>query len=229
MDVTLAYHCKSQETLLNVVIPSPSIVTWEDLTRYAIPLWIKDLKKLRELIDVVAITEFKRSKEKDAEKVGSVALYYILLNKKNILMNLYLKSGKGQKVQEFLAHDFNEDRWKKAAVRNAYQLFSQKKFLTAAAFYLLGGQLNEATQVAITHLKDLQLAVTICRLIEGDNSSELKRIYKEYYIDKGTSYNDPWITSLGYWINGEYIKSLNSIKESIEREESKPNDMLHQE
>ena len=130
-----------------------------------------------------------------------------------MLSNLYRNLADGKKIFEFLGHDFSEDRWKKAAARNAYQLFSQKKYMLAASFYLLGGKINEATQVAISHLKDLHLAVTICRMTEGEGSEELKKIYKEHYIDKGTLYNDPWLTMMGRWLSGQYVKALNCISE----------------
>ncbi|MDR3547235.1 MAG: hypothetical protein P4M11_02975 [Candidatus Pacebacteria bacterium] len=142
-----------------------------------------------------------------------MSLWYILLGKKNVLASLYRNTMQGQKVFEFLGHDFTQDRWKKAAGRNAYQLFSQKKYMLCAAFYLLGGEVNEATQVAITHLHDLQLAVTICRLVEGEGSGELKRIYQEYYIEKGLMYKDPWMTLMGRWLSGEYVKALNCISD----------------
>ena len=135
------------------------------------------------------------------------------------MANLYKNTQQGKKIYEFIGHDFNEDRWKKAAGRNAYQLFSQKKYPMAAAFYLLGNQINEAAQVAANHMKDIQLAITICRLMEGDTSEELKKIYKEYYIEKGKAYNDPWITSLGHWLCGDYIQSLNSISDNLTKED----------
>jgi len=98
----------------------------------------------------------------------------------------------------------------------------------AAAFYLLGNQINEAAQVALTHLKDIQLAITICRLMDGDgtNITELKKIYKEFYIDKGKEYNDPWIASLGYWLCEDYLQSLNCISEFLLKEELRIKDDL---
>ncbi len=156
-----------------------------------------------------------------------MSLWYILLGKKNVLASLYRNTMQGQKVFEFLGHDFTQDRWKKAAGRNAYQLFSQKKYMLCAAFYLLGGEVNEATQVAITHLHDLQLAVTICRLVEGEGSGELKRIYQEYYIEKGLMYKDPWMTLMGRWLSGEYVKALNCISDRFLQGRHRPQAQAH--
>ena len=63
------------------------------------------------------------------------------------------------------------------------------------------------------------MAVTICRLLDKEGEEELKRIYKEFYIEKGIAYSDPWLTSLGHWVSGNYIESLNSIAEILSREE----------
>ncbi len=225
MDVALAYHCQNQDMILKDILESLGSYSWEDVKRFGIPLWLKDLKKLGDIIESVAKTEYQRSKyargfepcgrEKDVEKLGAVSVWYILLKKKTVLASLYRNNGgdQGRKIFDFLGHNFAEDRWKKAAVRNAYQLFSQKKYVLAASFYILGGQINEATQVAIAHLKDLHLAVAICRMTEGEGAEELKKIYTEYYVGKGVMYNDPWLTMLGHWLCGEYVKSLNCISD----------------
>jgi len=226
MDIALAYHCQNQDMLLKLILNNVGAYSWDTMKRYGIPLWLKDIKKLKDLIEQVAKTEFQKSKEQDANKVGEVAIWYIMLKKRNVLSNLYQKTNKGQKVYEFLSHDFAEDRWKKAAVRNAYQLFSQKKYPTAAAFYLLGGQINEATQVAITHLKDLYLAITMCRLYEAEGQDELNRLYREYYIEKGKLYGDPWIVSLGHWLSGDCIDSLNCISDTLLQAEPKLKDEM---
>ena len=216
MDVTLAYHSTNQDMLLKSIIKNPSEYTWNDIKQFGIPLWIKNINILHEIIEVVAKTEFIKSQEKGADKINKISLYYILLKKKGALASLYKNTQEGNKIYEFILHDFAEDRWKKAANRNAYQLLSQKKYIAAAAFYLLGNHINEAVQVALVHLKDIQLAVTICRLMEGDNSEELKNIYSEYYIGQGTKCKDPWLTSLGYWLCGKHMESLNCFNIQIE-------------
>ena len=218
MDVALAYHCQNQDFLLKILLDPIGNYGWEDIRRFGIPLWIKETAKLKTLIEQVAIEEYKRSKAKDIDKVNDISIWYILLNKKAILVNLYKNTEGATKIYEFLGHNFSEERWKKAALRNGYQLLSQKKYKLAATFYLLGNWINEAVQVAITHLQDLYLAITICRLME-EGKEEVIKIYKEYYIDKGIAYGDPWIVSLGNWLCGNYIEALNCIAYVLSREE----------
>jgi len=214
MDVCLAYHSANQDMLLKLLLGG-KVYSWEEIKRYGIVFWVKDVGKLKEIIEAVAKAEFQKSTAKDADKVSAVSIWYIMLRKKNILMNLYRNTREGKKIQDFLAHDFGEEKWKKAATRNAYQLFSQKRYIMATAFYLLGGKINEATQVAITHLHDLHLAITICRLMEKEGEEELIKLYREYYIVQGTRYADPWLVSFGNWLCGEYIESLNCITEVL--------------
>ena len=51
------------------------------------------------------------------------------------------------KMTEFFSNDFNEDKWKKAALKNAFVLIGKQRFEHAVAFFLLGGALNDALQV----------------------------------------------------------------------------------
>ena len=62
MDVALAYHCQNQDMILKRVLKPYGENSWEDIKQYGIPLWIKDVKKLRELIEVISKLEFQRSK-----------------------------------------------------------------------------------------------------------------------------------------------------------------------
>ena len=217
MDIALAYHCQNQDWLLKILLEPLGNYCWEDIKRFGIPLWLRDSQKLKEIVEQVAIEEYKRSKARDADRVNEVSLWYIMMGKKNVLTNLYKHTQQGRKVYDFLCHNFEEEKWKKAASRNAYQLFSQKRYVMAGAFYLLGRWINEAVQVATTHLRDLDLAVTICRLMGEEE--ELKKIYKEFYISKGIAYGDPWLASLGNWLCGNYIESLNCIDDVLVHEE----------
>lgn len=51
-------------------------------------------------------------------------------------------------MTQFFANDFNEDRWRKAALKNAYALLGKQRFDHAAAFFLLAGNLRDAVEVS---------------------------------------------------------------------------------
>ena len=55
-------------------------------------------------------------------------------------------------MSQFFGHDFKEDRWRKAALKNAYSLLGKQRFDHAAAFFLLAGSLWDAIQVAFFFL-----------------------------------------------------------------------------
>ena len=50
-------------------------------------------------------------------------------------------------MSQFFARDFTQDRWRKAALKNAYSLLGKQRFDHAAAFFLLAGSLWDAIQV----------------------------------------------------------------------------------
>lgn len=49
--------------------------------------------------------------------------------------------------QQFFANNFAEERWRKAALKNAFALLGKQRFEHAAAFFLLGGALKDALEV----------------------------------------------------------------------------------
>ena len=72
------------------------------------------------------------------------AAWYIMLNKKSILLNLYRAETAHKKVYELLLNDFNEPRWKTAAEKNAMILMSKKNYMLSIAFFLLASNLKSA-------------------------------------------------------------------------------------
>ena len=64
-------------------------------------------------------------------------------------------------MSQFFARDFTVDRWRKAALKNAYSLLGKQRFDHAAAFFLLAGSLWDAIQVLICGLLGTMLHVMI--------------------------------------------------------------------
>lgn len=50
---------------------------------------------------------------------------------------------------DFFMHDFNDEKWKKAALKNAFILMGKQRFQHAAAFFLLAGSIKDAIQVRV--------------------------------------------------------------------------------
>ncbi len=49
---------------------------------------------------------------------------------------------------DFFRNNFAEDRWRKAALKNAFALLARQRFQHAAAFFLLGGAVRDAIEVS---------------------------------------------------------------------------------
>lgn len=50
-------------------------------------------------------------------------------------------------MTQFFSNNFAEDRWRKAALKNAFALLGKQRFEHAAAFFLLAGALRDAIEV----------------------------------------------------------------------------------
>ena len=59
------------------------------------------------------------------------------------------RSLRDNKMSTFFANDFTQERWRKAALKNAFALLGKQRFEHAAAFFLLGNALWDAIQVCI--------------------------------------------------------------------------------
>ena len=81
----------------------------------------------------------------------------------------------------FFGNNFSEERWRKAALKNAYSLLSKQRFEHAVAFFLLADALWDAVRLCISHLKDIQLALVVARLYNSDNST-YKRVLTEFVL-----------------------------------------------
>ena len=123
----------------------------------------------------------------------------------------------------FFSNNFTQERWKKAALKNAFALLAKQRFEHAAAFFLLANKLWDAVQVCITRLGDLQLAFVITRLYEGDDGPVYERLLKESVL--GISVNpesvspsrqleassDPFMRSIAHWLLQDYSGALETL------------------
>lgn len=66
-----------------------------------------------------------------------------------IHVNLILsRSQKNAKMTDFFRNNFSEDRWRKAALKNAFSLLGKQRFQHSAAFFLLAGSLKDAVEAS---------------------------------------------------------------------------------
>ncbi|CAL4185543.1 unnamed protein product, partial [Meganyctiphanes norvegica] len=150
------------------------------------------------------------------------AIYYMAMKKKNLVWGLF-RSISDKRMTEFFSHNFTEDRWRKAALKNAFALLGKQRFAHAASFFLLAGALKDAIEVLLNKLQDLQLAMVVIRMYEGELEATPPSLIKLMYEkvlgmnaegqaqDIKKLHPDPFIRSLTYWMLKDYAGSLNTL------------------
>ena len=96
---------------------------------------------------------------------------------------LFSRTQGDTRMATFFGNNFAEERWRKAALKNAYSLLSKQRFEHAVAFFLLADALWDAIRLCISRLKDLQLALVIARLYDPNaENSTYKKVLTEYVL-----------------------------------------------
>lgn len=97
-----------------------------------------------------------------------------------------------------LQNDFNDPKWRTVALKNAYALLGKRRFSYAAAWFLLADSLKDAASVCLNQLGDLQLAVAVVRVYEGDESPVLRDILEERVLPMAARQGDHWLASWAF-------------------------------
>uniref|UniRef100_A0A8C8R945 Dmx like 1 n=1 Tax=Pelusios castaneus TaxID=367368 RepID=A0A8C8R945_9SAUR len=211
-----AFHSVAEEELLNML---PAVqkgdLTWSELRAMGVGWWVRNIHSLRRCIEKVAKAAFQRNNDPlDA------AIFYLAMKKKAVIWGLY-RSQKEVKMTQFFGNNFTEDRWRKAALKNAFSLLGKQRFEHSAAFFLLAGHLKDAVEVCLEKLNDIQLALVISRLYESEFevSSTYKSILQKRILGgaspgKESSSNmhcDPFLRSMAFWILEDYRRALDTL------------------
>ncbi|KAL7295893.1 hypothetical protein TKK_0010937 [Trichogramma kaykai] len=211
-----AFHSENEEELMGLI---PSYARdkpkWSVLKELGVGWWITNLAVLKRCIEKIAKAAFQENQDPiDA------AIYYLAMKKKSLLWGLF-RNRRDERMSSFFSNNFAEDRWRKAALKNAFALLGKQRFEHAAAFFLLAGALRDAIDVCLNKLNDLQLAMTIARLYEDDMTSpNFKRLMYEEILgcerdgsnpDVSRMHPDPFLRSMALWILKDYSGSLNTL------------------
>lgn len=195
-DVSWALHSDNKELLLTTLgITTPS---WSRAREFKLPLWITETD-LIQYFENTARYEFTKDDKKDPTYC---AIFYLALKKKQVLLALWKMSfghPEQQKMIKFLNNNFEEPRWKTAALKNAFVLLSKHRYLDAATFFLLAGSLKDCVSVIYKQLNDIDLAIGVCRVYEGDNGPILGQFLIGQLLPKAIQENDRWTSSFIYW------------------------------
>uniref|UniRef100_A0A8C1VT33 Dmx-like 2 n=1 Tax=Cyprinus carpio TaxID=7962 RepID=A0A8C1VT33_CYPCA len=227
-----AFHSEAEEEMLNLI---PAMQRgdpqWSELRAVGVGWWIRNINTLRRIVEKVAKAAFQRHNDPlDA------ALFYLAMKKKAVLWGLF-RSQNNEKMTQFFSHNFSEDRWRKAALKNAFSLLGKQRFEQSAAFFLLAGSLKDAIVVCLEKMEDIQLAMIVARLYEADyeSSSTCQGILYEKVLGcnrDGSGFSctklhpDPFLRSIAYWIMKDYTRALDTLLEQIYKEDDENPDVL---
>lgn len=214
-DVNWALHSETKELLLQQIETSikDHKFFWSTAKEYGLAHWLRYEDLLR-LFESVAKNEFRSGERRDPSKCS---IFYLALKKKQILSGLW-RTAVGHpeqtKMLNFLKNDFREERWRKASLKNAFVLLSKHRYMDAACFFLLGNSLKDAVNVLIKQVNDLDLAVGVCRIYEGDNGPVLKDLLKKHLLSGAVSQGDRWTTSYIYWKLEDKPRAIQALVKS---------------
>ncbi|KAI7828679.1 RAVE protein 1 C terminal-domain-containing protein [Gamsiella multidivaricata] len=214
-DITWGYHSESQDLLLDFcsnLLKTP--MNWTEAKSLGIFLWMRKKETMNKQMEIIARNQYMGKDDKDPV---ACTLFYIAMRKKKLLVGLWRTSHghpEQGKMVTFLSNDFEQDRWRTAALKNAFALLGKQRFAYAAAFFLLANRLQDAVNVCVKNLNDFQLAIAICRVYEPEERGPVLRQLLQDLVKTTT---DPWLLSLFYSMLGQ---PLNAIQVTLRDEPS---------
>lgn len=128
-EINWAYHSGTQDILVDFVSrQTHGSMLWKHARESGLFMWLTDASALRAQLEIVARSEYTNS---DMRSPVECSLFYIALKKKTVLQGLWrMASGNKEQVatQRLLLNNFEEEKWKTVALKNAYALLSKRRF-----------------------------------------------------------------------------------------------------
>jgi RAVE protein 1 C terminal len=211
-EIVWAFHSGSQDILVDLVSRSfQGKLLWEHARESGLFMWITDSTALRAQLEIIARNEYTKTDEKSPV---DCSLYYLALGKKKVLQGLWRMASWNREqssTTRLLANNFNEPRWKTAALKNAYALLGKHRFEYAAAFFLLAGALQDAVDVCAHQLGDIQLAVTIARVYEGEDGRVLRELIEDSILPQAAETGNRWMATWAFWMLKRRDKAVRAL------------------
>ncbi|KAL7624730.1 regulator of (H+)-ATPase in vacuolar membrane [Parahypoxylon ruwenzoriense] len=227
-EINWAYHSTSQDILVDFVSRQyHNTMLWQDARESGMFMWLADEAAVKTQFEILARNEYTKS---EAKNPVDCSLFYLALKKKTILQGLWRMASWNKEqgaTQRLLANNFNDPKWKTTALKNAYALLSKRRFGTslrgirkrsanvhleyAAAFFLLAGYLQDAVNVCLNQIKDLQLAIAITRVYEGDHGPILRKLLENEVLAIAAEEGNRWLASWAFWMLGRRDMAVRAL------------------
>ncbi|KAF2110546.1 WD repeat protein-like protein [Lophiotrema nucula] len=211
-EIAWAFHSGSQDILVDVVSRHfNGKMLWQHARQSGLFMWMTDLNAIRAQFEVIARNEYTKGGDRNPV---DCSLYYLALKKKPVLVGLWrMASGSREQTatHRLLTNNFNEERWKTAALKNAYALMGKRRFEYAAAFFLLADHLNDAVSVLHNQLGDTQLAIATARVYEGDDGPILQNFLRDKILPHAAQNNNRWLATWAFWMLNKRDSAVRSL------------------
>ncbi|KAI4216241.1 MAG: hypothetical protein LQ351_001251 [Letrouitia transgressa] len=215
-EIAWAYHSNSQDMLLDLVSRQfHNRMLWEHARDCGVFMWMTDLTTLRSQFETIARNEYTKTDEKNPI---DCSLFYLALKKKAVLVGLWRMASWNREqasTKRLLSNDFSEQRWKTAALKNAYTLLGKRRFEYAAAFFLLAGNLQDAVNVCLHQVGDLQLAVAVARVYEGDDGPVLRALLEDKVLTQAALEGNRWLATWAWWMLGRRDLAVRTLIDPV--------------
>ena len=99
---------------------------------------------------------------------------FLITAKSYSMYAVVFSSVQDTKMETFFKNDFSVERWRLAALKNAFSLLGLQRFHHAAAFFLLGNSVRDAIEVREDALKIVRCSK---RVHEQFNDIVIMRLY----------------------------------------------------
>ncbi|PWN39111.1 hypothetical protein IE81DRAFT_343551 [Ceraceosorus guamensis] len=201
-EVLFAYHSASQEVLQSrITALHKDQFTWQAAQSSGVFLWLRDRAALNAIAEQVARAQFNSGTERDPVKCS---LFYFALGKRKLVQGLWRQAAwhpEQRKMLAFLNNDFELERWRTAACKNAFALLSQRRFEFAASFFMLGDSLQDAVNVCVRNLGDLHLALALAKIREGsDQGLVFTKLLRKHVLPLAFNEGSKALASWALWV-----------------------------
>ena len=215
---THAMLSNSQEVLLGNTLTTQRTQSfhWSAARKHHTTLWILPRETLLSHFEMIARAEYTKSEDRDPL---DCSLFYLALRKKSVLQGLWrMAHGHREREQTMrvLAQDFDEPRWKTAALKNAYALLGRRRAMYAAAWFLLADEGKSAVNVLLgPEVNDLELAISVARVFDGDDGPVLKALVEDVILLQAVEEGDRWKAIYGCLILGRQDLALRACTQPL--------------
>lgn len=85
----------------------------------------------------------------------------------------------------------------------------------AAAFFLLAGNIRDAVNICAQQMRDIQLAITIARVYDGDEGPVLKELLEDRVLPLAAFEGNRWMAMWAFWMLGRRDMAVRALIVSL--------------